>query len=91
MGCGVQKPQELLWAGRNHHYIHYFHVFSLVRCINKAWCPPEMDEWSVFQELLSDCYDFFLQNKQFWGQNVKLASLKAPPVCDHVTQRHLIH
>lgn len=36
--CGVQKPQELLRAERNHYYINYFHFFSLVSCINKAGC-----------------------------------------------------
>lgn len=99
IGCGVQKPQELLWAERNHYYFNYFHVFSLVRCINKACCLAEItppDESSVFQELcsplhdlavLSNCCDFFFpQNKRFLGQNVKLASPKAHPVCDHVTQ-----
>lgn len=54
-------------------------------------CSRNSAHFGITSQFLSDCCDFFLQNKQFLGQNVKLASLKAPPVCDHVTQGHLIH
>lgn len=98
IGCGAEKPQELLWAERNHCYVNYFHVFSLVRCINKAapvpgflflfspaWPCSLIHLWWI-RLLFIDLFFCFFQNKQFLGQDVKLASPQAHPVCDHVTQ-----
>lgn len=47
--CCVQKPQELLWAERNHYYINYFHIFSLLSCITNRGNTP-LNGWSALQQ-----------------------------------------